>query len=40
MAALIAKKASEIIGRGSEKYAIHIKGMGNREVMRVPKGGR
>lgn len=32
------KRASEVIGKGSEKYAIHIKGMDSREVMRSGKG--
>ena len=31
-------RASQNIGRGSEKYASYIKGMGNRETMRASKG--
>ena len=32
------KRASEIIGRGSEKYAVYIKDEDNRERMRTAKG--
>jgi len=32
------KRASEIVGKGSEEYAVHIKGMDNREFMRAVKG--
>jgi aldehyde:ferredoxin oxidoreductase len=32
------KRASELVGKASEKYAVQIKGMGNREFMRTVKG--
>jgi len=32
------KRASEIIGRGSEKYCMHIKGQDLYETMRISKG--
>jgi len=32
------KRASEMVGRGSEKYSINLKGQDLREAIRVPKG--